>query len=407
VSGIQIENITSSGASMTYDNMYANKSLTIYDNTNLPRTTSGLQYKDVSDSHIWSLVKNTTNNNLCFSSSNGYTFYVNGTSSLNGTFALGISNTGNIQIGSTMTFNPNYAIPKHYVNGNVCITGSTNIKTTVSNSIALNIGDFHCDSVTYGLVQLSQFNYFTNHSFFSFIRYSTGDYWQIGSIYNNSNGMSIYGSGGRFQNKETSIPCFTMLDSYVGINATTITNALDVSGSGRFTSNLQSGNLTCNKITVSNINIWYITCTTSSTITVPINGNIGATNSGFGNVFLNGSATETIPTSSTSWDTSTATFTAPNTGLYMFNLHVFDLSANGTKGNCLQICGNGLLKPQPNGGQYLTFGQAYNSSEGAYVITQTFVLSTGNTIYYKNTGTDGLKWLYGNSYTNLTITKLS
>jgi len=192
--------------------------------------------------------------------------------------------------------------------------------------------------------------------------------------------------------------------SSVGINTNTTLYTLDVAGTGRFTQNLQTGNLTCSKITVSNPNIWYMTYSPGATITVPVNGNIGATSSGFGNVFLNGSTTES---SSTFWNKTTATFTAPTTGLYMFNLHVFDVSANmTTRGNCLQICGNGLPQTQPNGGQYLTFGQAYNSSEGAYVITQTLLLTSGQIIYYRNSGSVGLTWFYGKGCTELTITQL-
>jgi len=413
VSGIQTTT-QSSNASWSYTGLYADKSITLYDNTSIARTSSGLQYRSPTVSHIWSLVKNISNSSLSFSSLYGYQFKTNGTSSTNGTFALGISSTGNIQIGNNMTFGT-YAsncYPKHYVNGIVCVNGSINIKSNGIFSMSLNIGSYFADPAPYGIIQITNPVNSIDRSSFSFVRYSTSDYWQIGPTYGQNYGLGFYGSAGRFQNTSAT-PCFTILVNSAGVNksSTDISNAnlsfpytLDVSGSGRFTSTLQSGNLTCSKITVSNINTWYITNIPGATITIPVNGNIGATSSGFGNVFLNGSTTES---SSTFWNKTTATFTAPTTGLYMFNLHVFDTTANTTnRGNCLQICGNGLPNTQPNGGQYLTFGQAYNSTEGAYVITQTLFLTSGQIIYYRNSGSVGLTWFYGKGSTELTITQL-
>jgi hypothetical protein len=83
-----------------------------------------------------------------------------------------------------------------------------------------------------------------------------------------------------------------------------------------------------------------------------------------------------------------------------------DLSDIGHKHPHGQICGTGLPQTQPNGGQYLTFGQAYNSSEGAYVITQTLLLTAGKNIYFKNSGNDVLRFYYGKGCTELTITQL-
>jgi hypothetical protein len=411
VSGKQTQNLAISNTSnMSYTSLYADKSITLYDNTGIARTNSGLQYKSLTVSHMWSLVKNISNSSLSFSSLYGYQFYANGTSSTNGTFALGISTTGNIQIGSTMSFN--YGAPTFYVNGTVCINGSVNIKNANASAMTLNIGTYFIDPTNYGLIQFAHATGFTDRSFFSFVRYSTGDYWQLGMIYNNTQGMAFYGSGGRFQNS-ASIPCFTMLNSSAGINQTppgsSFSYNLDVNGSGRFTQNLQTGNLTCSKITVSNVKTWYMTSIPGQTVTTYTNGYIGGSSYyqyGFGNVFLNGSTTETFGTLPY-WNKDYATFTAPTTGLYMFNLHIFDTTANMTdKGNCLQICGNGLPQTQPNGGQYLTFGQSYNSAEGAYVITQTLLLTSGQIIFFKNSGSVDLNFYYGKGCTELTITQL-
>ena len=92
----------------------------------------------------------------------------------------------------------------------------------------------------------------------------------------------------------------------------------------------------------------------------------------------------------------------------MFQLQVFDNSVSTTtKGNCLQMCGNGLWFVSDNGGQYLTFGQSYTSTEGAYVITQTTWMSKGQIIFFKNTSpTTDLTWFFGKGHTNLTITHL-
>jgi hypothetical protein len=303
-------------------------------------------------------------------------------------------------------------IPNLYVNGNVCVNGTVNIKGTTAGSMMLNIGSDLIDPTNYGLIQFTNSYGSTARSFFSFVRYITGDYWQFGPMYGNRFGMAFYGSGGRFQNS-ASIPCFSMLYNSAGINQTTTNSSfsynLDVSGTGRFAQNLQTGNLTCSKITVSNVKTWYMTNLTGVTLTSYQGGYIGWDTGygiGFGNVFLNGSTTETFGTLPY-WDVNYATFTAPTTGLYMFNLHVFDTTANATtRGNCLQICGTGLPQTQPNGGQYLTFGQAYNSSEGAYVITQTLLLTAGKTIYFKNSGNDVLQFYYGKGCTELTITQL-
>jgi len=419
VSGKQTQNLAISNTyNMSYTSLYADKSITLYDNTGIARTNSGLQYKSPTVSHMWSLVKNTSNSSLSFSSLYGYQFYANGTSSTNGTFALGISTTGKIQIGRTMSFTN--SIPNLYVNGTVCINGSANIKNTSGSSLTLNIGDNVVDPSTYALVQFTTTLGSNYRSFFSFVRYNTGDYWQLGTVYNNTTGMAIYGSSGRYQNS-ASIPCFTMLAGSVGVNTVTANSAfpytLDVSGTGRFTKNLQSGDLTCNTLSATNINQWYITRDVSGLYTLPSSatttnpGNIGST--GFGNVYVKGYA------SASSWNLSTATFTAPSNGVYMFQLNVFDTNANSQnslQNRFLVMVGTGLSKYTNNSaipGEYLMFTQSYNNNYGSYTITRTVYLNSGETIYFNQNPVFGtganyapLYWVYGNGYTNLTITQL-
>jgi hypothetical protein len=311
-------------------------------------------------------------------------------------------------------------IPNLYVNGNVCVNGTVNIKAT--SSIVLNLGHIQVDPAGYGMVQITNPVNNIDRSSFSFVRYSTGDYWQIGATYGSLYGLGFYGSSGRFQNSSAT-PCFTIMSNSAGINKSSTDIAgissfsytLDVSGTGRFKQNLQSGDLTCNTLSVTTINQWYITRDVSglyrlpSATTTTNPGNIGST--GFGNVYVQGYA------SASSWNFSTATFRAPSNGIYMFQLNVFDISANSQysiQNRCLLMIGSGMSKYNSGSSfEYLMFSQNYNTKFGSYTVTRTVYLNSGETIYYNQNGAIAigqnfapLYWVYGNGYTNLTITQL-
>jgi hypothetical protein len=327
-----------------------------------------------------------------------------------------ISTGGNVRFGNKTSLDVSSNLE---VVGSTCINGNAILKTLGGNTISLNVSDYTTDPNLYGLFQIK--NNFTTtdnltKSTFSFINYTNNDYWQLGDI--QTSHIGFFGNAGRYSSyfAISTVPCMTIHTSnFLGINKTIPTTHLDVSGTARYSGRTNmDGNLTCSSISVVNNNsfgnnIWFITNGVGNGVysTTPFGGNIGATNSGFGNVYLNGNATPTTTGMATYWNATLATFTAPQNGLYRFQLQVYDNSANlTTRGNCLQLRGNGL-QFQDNGGQYLMFGQEYNDSGGQYVITQTLYLLTGQIIYYRNTSPSvGLTWYFGKGHTNLTITQL-
>jgi hypothetical protein len=159
---------------------------------------------------------------------------------------------------------------------------------------------------------------------------------------------------------------------------------------------------------VTNVNQWYITRDISASITsTGPSQNIGTVNNAFGNVYVNGFAL------ASAWDKTNAIFTTPSNGVYMFQLNVYDKSVTAStyRGRTIAHRGTGLDKYMngSNGLQWLVFGQKYNvAGIGSYTITQTLYLNTGETVYYDQNAQNNiaLTWVYGNGYTNLTITQL-
>jgi len=202
----------------------------------------------------------------------------------------------------------------------------------------------------------------------------------------------------------------TLVNS-VGINTNSTSAHLDVSGNGNISSSLTTGPFVCNgtnPITVSAPRRWYITNATPNNYTTSPGTILGSTagGGGFATVFYN----DVNPTTNTDFNTTTATFTAPENGLYLFELNIFDNSANLT-GRRLQIRGNGV----PSGytydsGQYLMFNQQNQPTDTSYTFSNTYFLQTGQQIYYYcpstpfNTAVCYFYYYYG--YTTLKIFKI-
>jgi len=174
----------------------------------------------------------------------------------------------------------------------------------------------------------------------------------------------------------------TLVNS-VGINTNSTSAHLDVSGNGSISSSLTTGPFVCNgtnPITVSAPRRWYITNATPTNYYTNPGTILGSTagGGGFATVFYN----DVNPTTNTDFNTTTATFTAPENGLYLFELNIFDNEPNNV-GRRLQIRGNGV----PSGytydsGQYLMFNQQNQPTDTSYTFSNTYFLQTGQQIYY-------------------------
>ena len=197
----------------------------------------------------------------------------------------------------------------------------------------------------------------------------------------------------------------------VGINTTSPLFELDVNGTGRFTQNVQSNNLTCNSLSVTTPRRWFITNSAGSDyFTSPgyILGSSGSGGGGFNIVWYN----DATGTGNTDFDTSTGKFTAPENGLYLFQLNVFN-NASGNVGRLLAISGTGVpYQYTSNVGKYETFNQSQtsDSNESSYTMTDIFYLKTGQTVYYyvpttpDNANSTRFFHFYG--HTNLKIFKI-
>ena len=194
----------------------------------------------------------------------------------------------------------------------------------------------------------------------------------------------------------------------VGINTTSPLSALDVNGTGRFTKNVQSNDLTCNKLSVTTPKRWFITNTggVGNYTTTPGNVlGIGAWNVVWYNDVSGGNG-------NTDFNTTTGKFTAPENGLYLFQLGVFD-NASYNVGRRLAISGTGVpyqYDSANNTGKYETFNQYTPSNESSYTMTDVFYLTTGQTVYYYVPTTpynsSSCVFYYTYSHTNLKIFKI-
>jgi hypothetical protein len=214
-------------------------------------------------------------------------------------------------------------------------------------------------------------------------------------VLSDSEAANIYSTKATFINNVGNV-------NSVGINTNAPAYHLDVSGTVNISNNLTSGNLTCNSLYIPNIIRWYITRDVSANIS--FSGNVGATSNGFGNVYVNGSTVSSTTGLATSWNTTTATFTAPYNGVYMFQLNVYMYTVVSYAGSRnLIMRGTGT---QGNNSQYLMFEQVYSSTFGAFTITNTWYMTTNQTIYYSTEGVTNY-YTFGKNYTNLQIIKIA
>jgi hypothetical protein len=339
----------------------------------------------------------------------------------NGTNALYIKSDGNVGIAKGST-TANYTLD---ISGNVYVNSqavfgpndSYNILNS-SNKYPLTASDGLTDAslntlestlLTYGTINivrpddsnrahlaLNQYNSTTN------TMYS----WQIGYVYNGgyTSNLGIFGPSSPFS--QTAIPCISFYNNNsVGINTNSTLYTLDVSGTGKFSSTLTSGDLTCNSLSVTTPRRWFITNTggTGNYTTTP--GNVLGV--GAWNVVWYNDATGT---GNTDFNTTTGIFTAPENGLYLFQLSVFDNASNNI-GRRLAISGTGVpYQYSSNIGKFETFNQSSPSNESSYTMTDIFYLTTGQTVYYyvptaQDSGNSTL-FFYAYSHTNLKIFKI-
>jgi sugar lactone lactonase YvrE len=407
LSGSQLVNIPSAQSNATYGNVYINKLLNIRaynDGLGAPYSGNlGLISKDsTSLTFNWALVRNNTTNGLLFQSSYGYQFYTNCTSSLSGTIALTVSNTGNVGVGSSAT-NPQYALDMS--GSDITLFKST--KIIAGNTYALSVSDTISNSLlnnSYSTVNFTNSTYLSNpNSLLSIVRGGINIAW-IGYIFSGSiatNKLCFYSPGGSAS--------LTIDNSNIGINNTSPQYNLDITGTGKFTQNLQSGNLTCNTLSVTTPKRWFITASTQNNYTT-IRGNILGSSTGGGGfsiVFYN----DVTGTGNTDFNTTTGTFTAPEDGVYLFQLSVFDNASNNI-GRRLAISGTGVpyqYDTVNNTGKYGTFNQKSAWAASSYTMTDVFYLTAGKTVYYyvpNQLNTSSCVFYYTYGHTNLKIFKI-
>ena len=386
---------------MTYNNVYVNNSITLYDNTDPIRSRTGLQSYSNTGSNItlWSLVY--SSNNLVFTSYADFIFNVNSINSLasNGTNALYIKSDGNVGIGKGST-TANYTLD---ISGNVFInaysifgpndfsalnlSGNTYALTASDSLTDASVNTLASSVLPYGVLNIVRPDDF-NRSHLALNQYNTTANtmytWQIGYVYNGAytSNLGIFGPSSPFS--QTAIPCISFYsNNSVGINTKSTSYTLDVSGTGRFTQSLQSGNLTCNTLSVTTPRRWFITNTTGSNYTTTAGNILGSSGGGGGgwNIVWYNDATGT---GNTDFNTTTGKFTAPENGLYLFQLSVFDNASNNV-GRRLAISGTGVpyqYDSNNNIGKFETFNQTCAFNESSYTMTDVFYLTTGQTVYY-------------------------
>ena len=307
--------------------------------------------------------------------------YGNGTTNTNDiTVYYNASLSGNIWFHVVWTLNPN-GVWKFYINGSLVntITGTVNYYPAITTAIITRNSNY--------IGRSNWPNPYFNGKIDDFRVYNR--------VLSDSEAANIYSTKATFINNVGNV-------NSVGINTNAPAYHLDVSGTVNISGNLTSGNLTCSSLYIPNIIRWYITRDVSANIS--FSGNVGATSNGFGNVYVNGSTVSSTTGLATAWNTTTATFTAPYNGVYMFQLNVYMytvVSYGGSRN--LVMRGTGT---QGNNAQYSMFEQIYSSTFGAFTITNTWYMTTNQTIYYETGGITNY-YTFGKNYTNLQIIKIA
>jgi len=105
--------------------------------------------------------------------------------------------------------------------------------------------------------------------------------------------------------------------------------------------------------------------------------------------------------SASSWNTTSAVFTAPTDGMYLFQFNIFhnDFANFGRE---IQ-----MLSPALGGGaQYCIFNLGQSGGEASYQWCQTLWFTASQTAYFQNPSAISLQLYYANGHTNLRITRL-
>lgn len=147
---------------------------------------------------------------------------------------------------------------------------------------------------------------------------------------------------------------------------------------------------------------WYITAGTGGNATTPAGSVLGSSsnspsNTRFNSVSVQGNAL------ASAWNTNTAIFTAPESGIYSFQLFCF-VNYN-TSGRWLSA--KGTCVPQ-SGSQYLNFNIDFNTGtygEGSFTTSVMFYMNAGETFYYGCDNTSP-NLFYGQSHTGINILKI-
>ena len=137
--------------------------------------------------------------------------------------------------------------------------------------------------------------------------------------------------------------------------------------------------------------------------TTPVGSNIGAMNTqlgtGFSQVNIFGGA------STTAWNTGTAIFTAPTSGLYHIQLNVFNNSELALTGRNIRF--NAPTNSILGGTQYCYFNYTAIATGTSFNWTQMIWLDAGGSCYFVNEGSsNNLTFFYAPGHTTLNIVRI-
>ena len=147
---------------------------------------------------------------------------------------------------------------------------------------------------------------------------------------------------------------------------------------------------------------WYITAGTAGNATTPAGSVLGSSNNSPSNIKFDSVSVQGNALAS-AWNTNTAIFTAPESGIYSFQLFCF-VNYN-TSGRWLSA--KGTCVPQGSS-QYLNFNIDFNTGtygEGSFTTSVMFYMNAGETFYYGCDNTSPTLF-YGQSHTGINILKI-